>query len=146
MEPQLQGVTPDRVPFDLLLRDNRTGIIEDPLRRIPEDHLNACIRTFYDKAELGSVIDFDTVIRAARLARDEEAFSVEEEADRTLTEVEKKALKREKHTTFWTESREIKVILLTCFVGSVLQGWVSECQPTSSPIKYSKALFGRLRY
>lgn len=135
MKPQLQRSTTDRLPFQQLLEHNHLGIIDNPLRRIPEDHLNDYINSFYDEAGLATVIDLDTATRAARLARDEEAFSVEEEAEQTLTQVERIALETEKHTTIWTESREIKIILLTCFVGSVLQGWVSEFRPSSSPIK-----------
>ncbi|KAL9032830.1 MAG: hypothetical protein Q9214_007791, partial [Letrouitia sp. 1 TL-2023] len=124
MEGQPQRSTTDRLPFQQLLEHNDLAIIENPLRRIHEDHLNDYIKSFYDEAGLDDVIDFDTVIRAARLARDEEAFVTEEEAEETLSQVERTALKREKTTTIWTESREIKIILLTCFVGSILQGWV----------------------
>lgn len=135
MERQPQRSTTDRLPFQQLLEHNDLAIIENPLRRIPEGHLNDYIKSFYDEADLANVIDFDTVIRAARLARDEEAFVAEEEAEQTLTQVERTALKTEKTTTIWTESREIKIILLTCFVGSVLQGWVSKFLSSSSPIK-----------
>ena len=123
MERQPQRSSTGRLLFQELLEHNDLGIIENPLRRIPEDYLIDCIKIFYNEAGLDKVIDFDTVLRGARLARDEEAFVTEEEE--ALTQVESTALKKEKTTTIWTESRETKIILLTCFMGSVLQGWVS---------------------
>lgn len=133
MERQPQRSSTDRLPFQQLLEHNHLAIIENPLRRIPEDHLNAYIESFYDESGLANVIDIDMLIRGARLARDEEAFVAEGTAGKTLTEVEVAALQGEKSTSIWTESREIKIILLTCFVGSIVQGWVSELLPSPTP-------------
>ncbi|KAL8720124.1 MAG: hypothetical protein Q9225_002969 [Loekoesia sp. 1 TL-2023] len=132
MDRQPQQSTTDRLPFQQLLKHNDLAIIENPLRRIPEDHLNAYIQSFHDEFDLVSVTDIDTLIRGARLARDEEAFVAEETAERSLTKVEIAALQREKSTSIWTESREIKIILLTCCIGSIVQGWVSEPCPLRS--------------
>lgn len=146
MERQSSISNTDRLPFQQLFENNKYGIIENPLRRIPENHLHDSIRSFYDRADLKDVVDFDTIIRAARLARDEEAFIAEEEAEQTLTRVEKTALGREKETTIWTESREIKIILLTCFVGSILQGLVSEFLPSSFIIEGRTIIFSKQWY
>lgn len=121
------GASKGPIPFEQLLKHNHYGIIENPLRRIPEDRLSTHIESFYrDWFGLADVVDLDTLVRGARLARDEEAFMVEEGVDGCLTKVEKAALDKEKVSSIWTESRELKIILLTCCVGSVLQGWVSE--------------------
>ncbi|KAL8928047.1 MAG: hypothetical protein Q9172_001102 [Xanthocarpia lactea] len=104
-----------------MLENGRLAIIENPLRRIPEEEVNGYIKSFHEENGLGIGIDLNTLVRGARLARDEEAF-VQEEAG-NLTEVESAALKKEKCTTIWSESREIKIILLTCCVGSIIQGW-----------------------
>ncbi|KAI4139844.1 MAG: hypothetical protein LQ341_004062 [Variospora aurantia] len=112
--------------FQELLENNKLGYIENPLRRIPENRLSACIVKFHERHKLANVIDLATLIRGARLARDEEAFMSEEVAEKSLTNLEMSALEREKHTRIWTESRELKIILLTCCVASIAQGWVSE--------------------
>ncbi|KAL9626965.1 MAG: hypothetical protein Q9204_006906, partial [Flavoplaca sp. TL-2023a] len=58
-----------------------------------------------------------------RLARQEEIFLAREDDDGSITEVERTALDKEKRTTIWTDTRELKIILLICSLGSVLQGW-----------------------
>lgn len=120
----------DHLPFQQLLEHNDTAKIENPLRRIPEDQLAAYIKTFWEENDLEKVVDLTTLPRGARLARDEEAFK----AEGSLTPVEKAALQKEKHATIWTETREIKIILLTCCVGSVLHGWVSRILPSEESV------------
>ncbi|KAL8689183.1 MAG: hypothetical protein Q9218_005086 [Villophora microphyllina] len=113
----------NRLPFQQLLQHNDLGIIENPLRRIPEDDLNTYIESFHGDNNLGKVVDIATLVRGARLARDEEAFVAQQLVEESLTEVEQAALDKEKRTSIWTETREIKIILLICCVGSVVQGW-----------------------
>ena len=125
-----QPTTMDRLPFQQLLEHNNTAFIENPLRRIPEDQLPEYIKSFFEENGLERVIDYITLKRGADLARDEDAFMAAGDADGSLTSVEKAALKQEKHSTIWTENRELKIILLTCCVGSVLQGWVSQSLPS----------------
>ena len=108
-----------QLPFQQLLENNDLGIIENPLQRVEEDELDEDIFNFYEDHDLALVTDFDTLIHGAHLARDEEATIAED----ILSDVEKKALKKEKTTRIWEESKELKVILLTCCVGSVVQGW-----------------------
>ena len=114
------------IPFEQLLDQRHTAFIENPLRRIPVDYLTAYIESFFEDNGLESVIDLNTLVRGAHLARDPEAFTAESNADGSLTLVEKAALDKEKHMTIWKESRELKIILLTCCVGSVVHGWVSQ--------------------
>ncbi|KAL8758213.1 MAG: hypothetical protein Q9184_003996 [Pyrenodesmia sp. 2 TL-2023] len=124
MELRRPGSPTTELPFQQLLKNNHLAIIENPLRRIPEDRLSAYIKSFHENSDLADFVDVPTLIRGARLARDEEAFMSEEVAEGSLTEIEKLALEREKRTTIWTESREIKIILLTCCVASIAQGWM----------------------
>ncbi|KAG6986636.1 hypothetical protein G7Y79_00075g099080 [Physcia stellaris] len=114
----------EQLPFQQLLKQNDLAIIENPLRRIPEDRVNAYIESFHEDSKLATVVDLDTLTRGGRLAYDQEAFISDEVADKILSEVDKAALEKEKSTCIWTESREIKIIVLICFVGSVVQGWV----------------------
>ncbi|KAL9594358.1 MAG: hypothetical protein Q9219_007072 [cf. Caloplaca sp. 3 TL-2023] len=123
MERQPRQSTTTQIPFQQLLKRNDLAIIENPLRRIPESNLPTYIEEFYEQSDLANIVDVDTLIRATRLARDEEAFIDEESAEGTLTKVETTALDKEKSTTIWTESREIKIILLSCCVASIVQGW-----------------------
>ncbi|KAL8735068.1 MAG: hypothetical protein Q9181_002952 [Wetmoreana brouardii] len=113
------------IPFQQLLKHLHLGIVENPLRRIPEDRLNVYIKSFHEESDLAKAIDIHTLIRGARLARDEEGFITEETAKGSLTEVEREALQEGRPTSIWRESREIKIILLTCCVASVAQGWIS---------------------
>ena len=107
------------LPFEVLLSNNDLGIIENPLRRIDEDDLVKEVRDFHHDEEMNDVVDVDTLIRGGQLARDEEAFI----ADGDLSPVERIALQKEKTSTIWQESKELKVILLTCVTASILQGW-----------------------
>ena len=126
MEHQARQSSAKQFPFTQFVEHNRLGVIENPLRRIPEDKLKDFIESFHEINKLGTVVDPATLVRGARLARDEEAFVAEEKAEENLTYVESTALDKEKGTTIWSETREIKIILLICCVGSVLQGWVSQ--------------------
>ena len=108
-----------QLPFERLLKNNDLGIIENPLQRIDEDDLDKEIRTFHDAEGLNEVVDVNVLIRGAHLARDEEAFLGEGD----LSAVEEKALRNEKVSKIWQESKELRVILLTCFVASIVQGW-----------------------
>ena len=108
-----------QLPFETLLRNNDQGIIENPLRRIDEDDLDEDIRTFHDAEGLENVVAVSVLIRGGRLAKDEEGFL----AERRHSNLEKKALEDEKVTKIWQESKELRIILLTCFVASILQGW-----------------------
>lgn len=126
MDHRPRKTSATQLPFQQLLGHNDLAIIENPLRRIPEERLRAYIESFHEEHHLVDVVDIDTLVRGARLAREKEGFVAEETAADTLSDVEKAALKKEESTTIWTESREIKIIVLTCCVGSIVQGWVSK--------------------
>lgn len=109
----------NQIPFETLLGKNDLGIIENPLRRIAKRDLIRHIREFHEENHLQDVIDVDVLINGGLLARDEDGFRIEHD----LSEPQRKALDREKTSTIWQESRELKTILLTCFVASIVQGW-----------------------
>ncbi|KAI4099508.1 MAG: hypothetical protein LQ339_005935 [Xanthoria mediterranea] len=122
MEPRQDKSSKTELPFQQLLNHNDTRVIENPLRRVAEEHVVEWIKNFHGDNGLHCGIDVATLIRGARLARQEEIFRTKEIAEGTLTEVEKRALAKEKVTTIWNETRELKIILLICCLGSVLQG------------------------
>lgn len=108
------------LPFETLLRNNNLGRIENPLRRIDEDDLEKEIRNFHDQSQgLKDVVAVDVLIRGGLLARDEEGIR----AEGTLAAYEELALDNEKTCKLWQESKELNIILLTCFVASIVQGW-----------------------
>ncbi|KAL9585010.1 MAG: hypothetical protein Q9203_004431 [Teloschistes exilis] len=114
--------TGNDLPFQSLLKDNDLAIIENPLRRIPEDHLKEHIDSFHTEAGLEDIVDKETLFRGARAARDPEAFIAGEIRAATLSKIDKAAFDNEKSSSLWTESREIQIIHLICFVGSIVQG------------------------
>ncbi|KAL8650613.1 MAG: hypothetical protein Q9210_003724, partial [Variospora velana] len=144
MEHRRRRSSTAEIPFQQLLKNNKLAIIENPLRRIPENRLSAYIESFHEDHNLANVVDLATIIRGARLARDEEAFMSEEVAEKRLTKIEMSALEREKHTSIWTESRELKIILLTCCVASIAQGWVSEPLSLSARCEEYEASAGQI--
>ena len=116
MEFQRRRSTTRQLPFQQLLKNNDldgVGIIENPLRRVLEEDLDADLEAFHgdEMSGLAKVLRLKDLINGGRLARDEEATIMEG----TLNEVELAALKREKVTRIWGESKELKIILLTCW-------------------------------
>lgn len=109
------------VPFQKLLENNDAGRIENPLARLDEDDLIADIKDFHADPSNGlyALLEVETLIHGGLLAKDEEVAIAEE----YINELEIAALEDEKCSTIWSESKELKVNLLTCCVASVLQGW-----------------------
>lgn len=120
MERQTPRNRATQLPFQRLLKNNDLGIIENPLARIDEDELAQRISEFYRDFHLSDVVDLDVLIRGGHLARSEEIFV----AEGSPSNLEKEALSKEKNSRFWEESKELRVILLTCSVASIAQGWV----------------------
>ncbi|EON67455.1 hypothetical protein W97_06709 [Coniosporium apollinis CBS 100218] len=106
-----------RPPFRDLLERNELGIIDSPLQWVDTDDLDANFRALHDAHNLAGTIDKELLARGGRLARDEPLFlSIGD-----LSELERKALDREKTCTLWGQSKELKIILLICCVGAIVQ-------------------------
>ena len=145
MEHRQRASSETRLPFQQLLNHNDLRVIENPLRRVAEEHVVEYVRGFHEDNDLGSVIDDATCIRGGCLARQEEIFSTTAGEDGFITQVERTALEKEKRTTIWTDTRELKIILLICSLGSVLQGWVGDFSYFGSVFTYA-TLFGSSFY
>lgn len=102
--------TATQLPFQQLLEKNDTGLIENPLRRIHEDKLEEEIRHFHQEYDLGNIVDVDVLVLGGRVAQDEEAVQIEGD----LNAVQLSALEKEKTSKIWDESKELRIILLTC--------------------------------
>lgn len=122
MDPRQRQSSTAQLIFQHLLDFAGLRLIENPLRYIPEDYVDDYIEVLYEGTNLSSVIDITTLVRGAHLARQEEAFIAKEDALRTLTDIERGSVDKEKHTTSWTGTRELKIILLTCALYSVFRG------------------------
>ncbi|OCL12086.1 galactose-proton symporter [Glonium stellatum] len=117
---QTSNTTP-RNRFRALLRNNELGIVDNPLlHRDPSDQDNDVRATYNRHPDLKDALDVDLLIRGARLARDQELF----EATEYLSRIESAALERERTSGFWKQPKSLRVIILTCCVGAIVQGWV----------------------
>ena len=74
---------------------------------------------FYEDHKLADVVDIKLLKRGALLARDRDGFMQEHEDD--LSPIEKKALLKEENPKFSELTRELKVVLLTCCIGAIVQ-------------------------
>ena len=64
-------------------------------------------------------MDLPLLLRGAKLARDEKSFRRSNE----LSTIERDALDKEANPKFSEQSKELKIILLTCCIGAIVQGW-----------------------
>jgi len=91
--------------------------VDNPLLyREPDDQDND-VRTFHKLHELADVVDVDLLIKAARLARDPDLFK----ASGDLSKIERKALEKEKTSSIWQQPKDLRVIVLTCCIGAIVQ-------------------------
>ena len=74
---------------------------------------------FYEDHSLADVVDVKLLKRGALLARDRDGFMQEHLDD--LSPIEKKALLKEENPKFSELTRELKIVLLTCCIGAIVQ-------------------------
>ncbi|KAG9242174.1 putative sugar transporter [Calycina marina] len=108
-----------REPFRKLLENNELGIIDSPLQWIDPEIQDVNVRKTHRAYRLASSVSEDMLVRGARLARDEELFL----SGPDVTQFDRDVLAREKTSTVWQQSKEMKIILLTCCVAAIAQGW-----------------------
>ncbi|KAL3417130.1 hypothetical protein PVAG01_11130 [Phlyctema vagabunda] len=110
-----------KVLFKDLLEKNELGIIDSPLQWTDPEAQDENVRKTHAAHHLGDTLSEELFIRGGRLARDEELFLSLEENH--VTDLEREALSREKTSTLWQQSKELKVILLACCFAAIAQGW-----------------------
>lgn len=91
--------------------------IDSPLLYRDTDGLKNDIHRFHGNYDLENVVDVGLLIRGARLAQDEGVFTHSGD----LNIFERRALEKEKKPKFLEQSKELKVILLTCCIGAIVQ-------------------------
>ncbi|KAH8696407.1 putative sugar transporter [Talaromyces proteolyticus] len=123
--------------FNHLLNNNKLGIIDNPINYRPPDELEDDVRSFYEEHELAQVVDIDLLLRGAHLARDREQFLRNKS---NYNEVELRALNEEEHPRLSRQPKELQVVLLTCAIGAIVQGW-SQANLTGANLLWPLDLF-----
>ncbi|KAE8136097.1 hypothetical protein BDV38DRAFT_272369 [Aspergillus pseudotamarii] len=90
----------------------------NPLLLRTPDELEDDVRKFYDRNHLQDVIDVELLIRGARIAQEPDNLYTLD-----LTAAEFKAIKDEKESGFWQQSKDLKVTILTTACAAITQGW-----------------------
>lgn len=73
------------------------------------------MKTFVEDNGLQHISDL--LLRGARVARDPDLFRLVE----GLTDEEREALEKEPKSSFWQQTKALKLIILTCSIAAVLQ-------------------------
>ncbi|KAL1956679.1 hypothetical protein VTO42DRAFT_6929 [Malbranchea cinnamomea] len=115
----LGAYAPPKRGWNDLLLDNQLGIIDNPVRYRNPDNLERDVQVFHEAHNLGDHVDLELLKRGARLAQDPRIF----EAEDNLSVAERRALEREKNPRFRQQPKELQVILMTCCIGAIVQGW-----------------------
>ena len=102
------------------------------------DDLRRDVRAFYERYDLGRVVDEKLLLRGARLAQDDVLFTSSEGPDRP-DPIEMDALEEEKAPKLKNQSRELNTILLTCCIGAITHGW-SQASITGANLQWPFAL------
>ncbi|KAB8275623.1 hypothetical protein BDV30DRAFT_225046 [Aspergillus minisclerotigenes] len=87
------------------------------LLRTPEE-LEDDVHKFYDRNHLKDVVDLELLVKGARIAQEPDNLYT-----LSLTPAEFKAIKDEKESGFWQQSKDLKVTILTTACAAITQGW-----------------------
>ena len=109
--------------------------IDNPLIYRSPEELRTDVETFFQAHQLGSVLDEELLQRGARLAQDEVRFLASGDA----SQVERTALQREKDPSIRDHSRNLNVILLTCCIAAMKNGW-SQSSITGANLQWPYSL------
>ena len=106
--------------FERLLRDNRGGKIDNPIRYIPDDRLREYLEPLLENC--GDAVTMDVLERGARLAKIEHALDLGMETP-LLTNSERESLKIQRSAAFWREPKDLQITLAVCCIAAMVQGW-----------------------
>lgn len=97
--------------------------IDNPLLHQTRTRVTQDAGAFHERHQLGEVVEQEIFVRAALVARDPDDYGAVE----GLTQIERRALESEQSPSFWKQAklltRESRIILLTCCIAAVVQGW-----------------------
>lgn len=123
--------------YESLMKDNKGGIVDSPLRTIPDHELPGYLEPL--KAECGDVVTNEELLRGAILAKSmlgpfdqmlldhTETLQVEHSLDvgadtDILTEPERQGLEIQRSSAFWREPKDLLLTLQACCLASMVQG------------------------
>ena len=106
--------------LDCLLRDNPTGIIDNPIRHIEDHLLRKYLKPLHRKCK--GVVNMDELYRAAKLAKIEHSLDLGRRTD-ILELSERKALRIQRSRAFWKEPKDLQMTIAVCCLASAVQGW-----------------------
>jgi hypothetical protein len=93
--------------------------VDNPLIYRGREDLRNDVHAFYIRYQLQDVLDEELLVRGARLAQDDVLFK----ASGNLSRIEKEALRKEENPKLKEQSKELNIVLLTCCIGAIVQGW-----------------------
>lgn len=97
-----------------MLTSNR---IDNPLAHLTPSECENHIHTAFLRWRLPRYLK-PLFLRAGKFAQ-----NPNEDAPNGSTEEERRLFKREKNSTFWDESKQLKITIFACCLGAIIQGW-----------------------
>jgi hypothetical protein len=70
-------------------------------------------------------VDVELLIRGAKFAKEEDLLDLDVDLNEVedLSPIERRAIERRRTLPFWKEPKDLLVILITCCLGALTQGW-----------------------
>ncbi|RMJ22398.1 Sugar and other transporter [Aspergillus sp. HF37] len=93
--------------------------IKNPLTSRTPDELDKDVQKFYERQQLDTAVDLDTLVKGARIARD--PWNLSGRAVPGITAAERKAIEQEKDASFFQQSKQLKVTILTTACAAIIQ-------------------------
>ena len=111
-----------RERFKTYLNNNKKGLIDHPLRYIPNHKLRESLEPLHQHQNLCDVVSMDVLEGGAELAKKSHLLAIKEEVT-DLTNAEKDSIRIQQSKRFWHEPKELRLTLAACCLASMVQGW-----------------------
>ncbi|KAL8730065.1 MAG: hypothetical protein Q9181_004796 [Wetmoreana brouardii] len=107
--------------FDKLMRDNKGGVVDFPLRYIEDYALEEALEPLREKCR--GIVTSEELLRGAQLAKVGHMLDEGRPVNIHLTRAEKKALEIQRSSAFWNEPKDLLLTLFAASLASLTQGW-----------------------
>ncbi|KAL9602997.1 MAG: hypothetical protein Q9179_002362 [Wetmoreana sp. 5 TL-2023] len=107
--------------FDKLMKDNKGGVVDFPLRYIEDYALDEALQPLREKCS--GVITDEELLKGARLAKVGHMLDEGKQVNIPLTQAEKNALDVQRSSAFWDEPKDLLLTLFAASLASLTQGW-----------------------
>lgn len=91
--------------------------IDNPLAHLSPSERDDHVRAAFQRWRLPKYLE-PLFMRAGIVAQNPDDY-----ASNALTPEERKLFKMERNSTFWDESKQLKVTIFACCLGAIIQGW-----------------------